>query len=49
VLAVIPVSLHTLTAAALLAALVHVATLSYHTGRSRPAHAPTTPVLVAQE
>lgn len=47
VLAVIPVSLHTLTAAALLAALVHVATLSSLAGRGGPVHAPTTPVLVA--
>ena len=47
VLAVIPVSLHTLTAAALLAALVHVATLTYLAGRGGPVRAPTIPALVA--
>ena len=48
VLAVLPVSLHTLTAAALLAVLVHVATLSHLAGRRQPAEAPTNPALVAR-
>jgi heme A synthase len=47
VLAVIPVSLHTLGAAALLAVLVHVATLAFRAGRRTPAPAPSTAALVA--
>jgi cytochrome c oxidase assembly protein subunit 15 len=41
VLAVLPVSLHTLFAAALLATLVHVAALTRRAGRTRPAPQPT--------
>jgi heme A synthase len=47
VLAVIPVSLHTLGAAALLSVLVHVATLTFLAGRSTLAPAPPTPAMVA--
>jgi len=47
VLAVIPVSLHTLGAAALLAALVHLATLAFRVGRSTPEQAPTAAAMVA--
>jgi heme A synthase len=47
VLAVIPVSLHTLGAAALLAALVHVATLAFRAGRRAPTRTPTATAMVA--
>ncbi|MGE0158454.1 MAG: heme A synthase [Gemmatimonadales bacterium] len=46
-LAVLPVSLHTLVAASLLATLVHVAVLARAAGRGRPAHGPATPAMVA--
>jgi len=47
VLAVIPVSLHTLGAAALLATLVHVATLTFRAGRDTPADVTPTAAMVA--
>jgi cytochrome c oxidase assembly protein subunit 15 len=47
VLAVIPVSLHTLGAAALLAVLVHVATLTFGAGGRTPTRAPSTAAMAA--